>query len=191
MIFQYLRVLCFLLAFRAGLWAEDGPKNGVVLIIRHAEKPESGQGLSPRGEERAKAYPRYFHHLKVDGKKVRLDAIFAASDSKSSHRPRLTITPLARAAGVPVNAEIDDGDTGQLARALRQQEAGRTTLVCWRHGKIPDLLAALGARPEKLLPDGAWPDDHFDWVIVLRYDGDGKLEKKEAKRIEEHLLPGD
>src|SRR5262245_23938348 len=76
--------------------AADGPKNGTVLIIRHAEKPADGPGLTPRGEERAKAYPRYFRNFTVDGKPLHLDRIFAAADSDESQRPRLTVLPLAR-----------------------------------------------------------------------------------------------
>ena len=30
--------------------AQDGPKDAVVLIIRHAEDADSGDGISPRGE---------------------------------------------------------------------------------------------------------------------------------------------
>src|SRR5262245_43255592 len=40
--------------------AQQGPKNSVLLIIRHAENPANGHGLSPRGEQRAKAYANYF-----------------------------------------------------------------------------------------------------------------------------------
>ena len=42
------------LAFAAD--AQDGPKDAVVLIIRHAEDADSGHGISPRGEQRAEAY---------------------------------------------------------------------------------------------------------------------------------------
>jgi hypothetical protein len=41
-------------------YSQDGPKDAVVLIIRHAENPDTGRGLSPRGEQRAEAYKDYF-----------------------------------------------------------------------------------------------------------------------------------
>ena len=31
--------------------AQDGPKDSVVLIIRHAEDADSGDGISPLGQE--------------------------------------------------------------------------------------------------------------------------------------------
>src|SRR5262249_57759246 len=49
--------------------AQEGPKNSVILIIRHAENPANGHGLSPRGEERAKAYKNYFQTFTADGKR--------------------------------------------------------------------------------------------------------------------------
>jgi hypothetical protein len=43
----------------------------------------------------------------------------------------------------------------------------------------------LGASPEKLLPKGRWPDDVYDWVIVLTMGSDGKVVSQ--KLIHEHL----
>ena len=40
-----------LLCIAAPSRAADGPKNGTVLIIRHAEKPEDGPTLSPEGKK--------------------------------------------------------------------------------------------------------------------------------------------
>ena len=80
-----------------------GPKDAVVLMIRHAEKPDYGVGLAPRGEQRAQTYPGYFCPFKGDAKPLRLDAIFATADSASSQRSNLTIAPLGNAMGIPVN----------------------------------------------------------------------------------------
>ncbi len=49
--------------------AQDGPKNAVVLIIRHAEDAGSGEGVSPLGQERAEAYKNYFLNFTVDSKR--------------------------------------------------------------------------------------------------------------------------
>ena len=37
------------------------PKNATVLIIRHAEKPETGKHLAPAGVRRAQAYPGFLN----------------------------------------------------------------------------------------------------------------------------------
>ena len=48
--------------------AQDGPKDAVVLIIRHAEDADTGPGISPRGQERAEAYKDYFLNFTVDSR---------------------------------------------------------------------------------------------------------------------------
>jgi hypothetical protein len=161
------------------------------MIMRHAENPESGRGLSPRGEERAEAYKDYFLTFTVDSKQLEPNAIFAANDSKHSHRPRLTVEPFAKAAKLPIDTQFQSTQSTELAAALRATQQGKRILVCWRHGNIPNLLRALGATPETFLPNGKWPGHVYDWVILLSYDQDGRLILGSSKRISEHLLPGD
>jgi hypothetical protein len=171
--------------------AQVGPKDATLLIIRHAEKPETGAGLSPAGQARAEAYAHYFQTLTIDSKPLTPDAIFAGKDSKQSQRPRLTAEPFAKAANLRIDVHFKTTQSVQLAAALRDSRPGQRILISWRHGDIPDLLRALGANPESLLPHGKWPDRVFDWVILLRYDRDGRLIPGSVKRIHEHLMPGD
>ena len=74
--------------------------NAVILIIRHAEDADSGDGLSSVGDARAKAYASYFKNFTVDGQPLKLDYLFAAKDSRNSHRPRLTIEPIGKELGL-------------------------------------------------------------------------------------------
>jgi hypothetical protein len=171
--------------------AQDGPKGSVVLIIRHAENPQTGHGLSPRGEQRAEAYKNYFKNFSFDSKRLEPQAIFAAKDSKQSHRPHLTVEPFAKAAKLPINTRYGSNESAHLAADLHTTEQGKVILVCWRHGVIPDLLRALGEKPKKLLPQGKWPDAVYDWVILLSFDQDGRLIPANSRRISEHLMPGD
>jgi broad specificity phosphatase PhoE len=164
-------------------------KNAVILVIRHAEKPDDGFGLSAAGEARAGAYVNYFENFKIDGQPLKLDCLFAAADSKESHRPRLTIEPTAKALGLPIDSRFKDKDFQKLADEIRAKPHGNAILIAWHQGKIPELLRALGADPRQVIPKGNWPDDVFDWLIQLRYDSDGHL--IEAKRISEQLLPDD
>jgi len=171
--------------------AQEGPKNSLVLIIRHAENPSNGHGLSPRGEERAEAYKNYFLNFTVDSKRLEPNAVVVAADSKHSHRPRLTVQPFAKAAKLPIDNRFANKQPADLAAGLRASYQGKVILVCWHHGQIPDLLRALGAAPETLLPNGKWPRDVYDWVIMLSFDENGRLIPEATKRINEHLLPGD
>jgi hypothetical protein len=171
--------------------AQEGPKDSVVLIIRHAEDGGPGRALAPRGQERAEAYRNYFLNFTVDSKRLEPDVIFAAKDSKQSHRPRLTLEPFAKAARLRIDGRFGNNQSADLAADLRANQQGKVILVCWRHPYVPDLLRALGAKPEDLLPRGKWPGSVYDWVLLLSYDADGHLIPASSRRINEHLMPGD
>jgi hypothetical protein len=180
---------CFALLFVAD--AQEGPKNSIILIIRHAENPANGHGLSPRGEERAKAYANYFQNFSVDSKRLEPNAVLVAADSKHSHRPRLTVTPFAKAANLPIDNRFANKQPADLAAELRANYQGKIILVCWHHGQIPAVLRALGADPVTLLSSGKWPRDVYDWVIMISFDENGHVIPERTKRITEHLLQGD
>jgi hypothetical protein len=171
--------------------AQDGPKNAVVLIIRHAEDGGTGNALAPRGHERAEAYKNYFLNFTVDSKRLEPAVIFAAKDSKKSHRPRLTVEPFAEAAKLKIDTRFGNNQSADLAADLRANQQGKVILICWRHPYIPALLGALGAEPKTFLPNGKWPGSVYDWVILLSFDQDGRLIPESSRRINEHLMPGD
>lgn len=160
-------------------------KNAVILIIRHAEQPANGNGLSAAGEARAKAYVNYFKNFRVDGEPLKIDQLFAAQDSSSSHRPRLTLEPLAKDLGLKIDSRFKNNQFSQLIDEIQSRPHGTNILICWHHGNIPQLLRALGADPNTLLHKGKWPNDVYDWLIQLRYDENGHL--LDSKRINENL----
>ena len=166
-------------------------RNAVILIVRHAEKPESGVELTPAGAARAGAYTNYFRKFAVDSKPLRLDCLIAAADSKNSHRSRLTLEPLSKSLGLPLDLRYADKQAGELAGELRARPHGQQILIAWHHGEIPALIEGLGGDPAKLLPGGKWPDDVFSWVIQLRYDAEGRLMAGETKCIHENLMAWD
>jgi hypothetical protein len=190
-----LALCCALLAAFAGFCsAAPNPsplQDAVILIIRHAEKPETGRELSPEGVQRADAYVNYFKKFQIDSRPLKLDGLFTAADSKGSHRPRLTLTPLSQALKLPLDTRFKDKDPQSLANSLQSASHGKHILICWHHGGIPDLLRALGADPVTYLPDGKWPASVYGWLIELRYDHDGRLMAGECRRINEHLMPDD
>ena len=188
---------CLLIAIVCGVAllivadAQEGPKSSVVLIIRHAEDPPDGHGLSPSGKERAKAYINYFQNFTVDGKRREPEAVVVAADSKQSHRPRLTVEPFAKAAKLSIDSRFANKQPADLAAELRANYQRKVILVCWHHGQIPALLHALGAAPETLLPNGKWPKTVYDWVIMVSFDQNGRVIPERTRRIDEHLLQGD
>jgi hypothetical protein len=191
-------ILCGLLTLMvattsfARLYPDKNPaalKNTVILIIRHAEKPDDGFDLSPAGQERAKLYVNYFKNYSIDSTPLKIDCIFAAADSKDSHRPRLTIEPFSKAAGLPIDDRFKDKDFQELADEILSKPHGQAILISWHHEEIPQLIQALGANPNQFFTNAKWPADVFGWVIQLRYDAVGHL--IEAKRINENLMPDD
>ena len=166
-----------------------GPRNAVVLIIRHAEEPDQGSGLSAIGTARADAYANYFKNFKIDGQPLKLDYLFAAGDSSNSQRPRLTVEPTGRALDLMVDSQFKNRRYLDLVDEIQSLPPGKNILISWHHGKIPYLLRAFGADPGRLLPRGKWPDDVYNWLIELRYDENGHL--LASKRINEKLLPDD
>lgn len=164
-----------------------GLANTTILIIRHAEKPESRRDLSDAGRRHAGAYVKYFSQFELDSKPLKIDALFAAADSKNSRRPRLTLEPLAHALNLPIQAPFNDKNPKALAAELKREPHGKCLLICWHHGEMADLLRALGASPEALLPGGKWPASHYDWLLELRYDPEGNLLPNQCRRIVEEL----
>jgi len=188
---RLVTALLFSFTLTLAAHAQDGPKNSVVLIIRHAEDADSGDGISSLGQERAEAYKNYFLNFAVDSKRLEPNVIFAAQDSKKSHRPRLTLEPFAKAAKLPIDTRFGNSQSVELAADLRANHQGKVILICWRHGYIPALIRALGANPKSFLPSGRWPGSVSNWVVLLSYDQEGRLIPSSSKRIDEHLIPGD
>ncbi len=162
-----------------------------LYIVRHAEKPLEGTGLTPAGEARAKAYVAYFRKDPLDGSTLRLSHVFAAKDSRKSFRPRLTLEPLAKAYGQKIDLRFTDKEPEPFVRELRTHSYGTRILVAWRHGEIPELLAALGGDARTFVPEGKWPDSVYDRVVELTFDASGKLDPAHSRTLQEHLMPGD
>jgi hypothetical protein len=78
-------------------------------------------------------------------------------------RTRETVAALAARLGIPVNTQFSKGDETELAREV----AGRATptLICWQHGEIPAIAAALPNLTPS--PPASWPDDRYDLVWTL------------------------
>ena len=183
-------VICIFAGLTFGQKPSQTSDGATILIIRHAEKPSSGHKLSALGEERAEKYIGYFKTYSIGQNAVHFDAFFAAKDSKQSHRPRLTIDPLRKSLLKSLNTDFKNENFADLVVELKGADfAGKTVLVCWHHGEIPDMLRAFGANPKVLLPHGQWPDDVFGWLVELHLDRSGSLQS--IKIINEKLMADD
>lgn len=171
--------------------AAPGLRNVTVLIVRHAEKPDVGRELNARGEQRAAAYADYFDPLKLDGQALTPQRLIATADSAESVRPRQTLIPLSQRLQLPIEQPFANSKVEQLVSLLREKNQAKTLLIAWHHGHINKLIAAFGGDGPALIGQPKWSVDVYDWLIVLRFDDNGKLIESRSQKIQEHLLPGD
>lgn len=174
-----------------------------VFLIRHGEKlgdpynDDDIPDLSIKGSARAAAIPSLFvpdsscalsaHSKDFHGSYAaqdtqsapprfnRPDFLFATQASKHSNRPLETITPLSLALQLSINDKHDDDDYASVAKDILEHSkyAGQIVLVCWHHGKLPDLAGELGVENP---PD--WEGQVFDLIWRISYpNGKAELEQ--------------
>lgn len=103
------------------------------------------------------------------------DRIFATEPTKSSFRPFLTVTPLWESVKEStIDVSVADDEAIVLGMHLRDGDLahsldGQTVVVCWHHGKIPELLKGLCVKRHQI-PD-PWPENDFSTVLVVTFDG--------------------
>lgn len=148
--------------------------NTTILLMRHAEKPDSGSDLSPAGYDRANALATY-----IPQEFGKPDYLFAARDSAQSDRPVETLTPLSTATGVPIDSQIADKKFAELAKELENDPnyAGKFIVIDWHHGNIPGLAQDLGA-PAGTYPN-RWPSKDFNDMLEFTFDANGTPTVKE------------
>jgi hypothetical protein len=175
------------------------PGDATIYLIRHAEKPPLGKGLSPAGQARANAYVNYFQNLQdPQGKTIQWDYLFACKDSDNSDRPVLTITPLANAINKTIDAHYKDAHYSDLVTDLQQnakQYASTNILICWHHEEILQLAGAMGAACATLPATSnwptTWPGEVFGWLLKIYYKSDGTIHHTLSQTINEKLMPDD
>ena len=172
---------------------------------------DGGNDLSIRGSGRATALPALFvpaepqlacefdfdppsfagsyEKVPLKGTRPRFPTpnfVFATQQSKNSKRPIETVAPLAVALGLPIDDGFKDkkDDIEKMIHAILNDFsfAGKVVLICWHHGKIPDIAKALGvSRPPK------WDGKVFDRVWQITFPkGKAKLDD-----LPQMLLYGD
>jgi len=142
----------------------------MIVFIRHGEKvPWDPVNLSVQGEQRARLLPDYFRH--PFGLFDVPTALVAMADGSPGHSRRCTETlqPTADALGL----SLQTWQRGHGRRAIRSICKEKTTVVCWEHSEIVDVVRWLGFD---VWSWGLYPSekDHgkhcFDatWVVNLK-----------------------
>jgi hypothetical protein len=156
-----------------------------VIIIRHAEKPESGHDLSPKGRQRAAALVPYFLETPEVTEHKTPVAIYIQkpTEANPSRRPQETVKGLAKALKLDLT-EFAKDDLAAMAKEIntKSEYAGKTVLICWSHGAIPSIAKAFGVKNP---PD--WHDEVFDRVWIITFENG----KAELKNMPQQLMFGD
>ena len=147
------------------------PTPRLVMLVRHAEKPPDEMmaiDLNAAGQKRAEALPGLF--MKSPSRPGPLptpDFIFAAKNSKHSHRCTETVAPLAKKLEQKVNAKFANDDFAKLGAEIlgNPKYTGKTILICWHHGNLPGLTKKLGGTGA---PDH-WKSRVFDRVWQITF----------------------
>jgi phosphohistidine phosphatase SixA len=168
-------------AFEIAPIAHDhgGPKR--IVLMRHADKTDDrdDEDLSEAGTQRAQRLAAYIPE--TFGKP---DVIIATARSKHSDRPAETMRPLSEGIGVKVETPYKNDDYEDLVEDLfnNPEFKDKTIIVCWHHGKLPEMAALLGAPPGSY-PD-PWPDDAYNLILDLQYDPNSGAPPKVTKMTE-------
>jgi hypothetical protein len=158
-----------------------------IYLIRHGEKPDhqspdqatgveiggehNSHSLTPRGWQRSGALAVLFTRPPRPG-----DTALAVPDrlicpdygdrtGGAIHRPYQTLLALSGVTGRPIETPYRETHEADLATAVLAGKAG-TVLICWEHGRIPVIAAAI---PTTTPVPVEWPDHRFDliWQFTL------------------------
>ena len=156
-----------------------------IVILRHAEKPASGNELSTRGWDRARALPALFTsrtELNVFGAPAEI--IGMSQKPGHSLRSVQTVSFLSQSLNLHTNTDYRPGDVEQLVSDVSQDARldGKTIVICWHRKNLPDLIEAFGGPSI-----GKVPSAQFDrlWVLTTAR---GSIEMRD---LPQNVLPGD
>jgi broad specificity phosphatase PhoE len=171
----------------------------VVMLIRHAEKPdgelpgvdadgnEDDSSLTEVGWQRANRLVDLFDPAQGAPRAglARPTAIYAAgvTDDGEGQRTRETVAPLADRLGLPVETEYGRGQEKKLVDRVVDEQG--PVLISWQHSGITEIADAFPSVKPK--PPSEWPDDRFDVVWTFTRTDDGWR----FAQVPEDLLPGD
>jgi len=146
----------------------NAPDNRLkIVIIRHGEKPETGDNLSCQGESRALQLPAVLYQ-----KFNKPDYTYIPSlglDKSTTHaRMFQTVTPFAVKYNLTINSKFDKNDYSNISENVLKKTG--TVLMVWEHSSIQSLAEKLGVKSPP-----SWDGKDFDSIWVITYPS-GKAE---------------
>ncbi|KIH87731.1 phosphoglycerate mutase family protein [Sporothrix brasiliensis 5110] len=137
-----------------GLAASAAASGPTVYLIRHGEKPSSGNGLSAQGLERAQCLRTVFGA----SSSYNIGHIMAQQPLSSGkrQRPLDTVQPLATDLGLTVDTSCDRDDESCVKNVIDNYSGSGNILLCWEHDELTNIAEALGANNAPTYPDASF-----------------------------------
>lgn len=171
------RLVFFLLALLplggSGLLAQTQVALKIV-IIRHGEKPDSGDNLSCQGQYRALKLADVLTQQIGKPNFTYVPTIGTGKSSTTSVRMFQTVSPFAIKHNLHVNSAFKETNVSAAATDVLTRRG--LVLMVWEHGNIPPLAKALGV-PSAQVPT-KWKGHDFDsiWTVEFAQNASGGLQ---------------
>ncbi|KAE9984119.1 hypothetical protein BLS_003017, partial [Venturia inaequalis] len=111
-------------------------------MIRHGEKPDSGNGLNALGLQRAQCLRNVFG--KSSSYNIgKIMAQMPQSDG-SQGRPNATVYPLSQDLGLKIDLSCQRDDSKCVDKVVDNYSGSGNILICWEHKALTDIATALG-----------------------------------------------
>jgi hypothetical protein len=161
---RFLSILFCINLFFTGIVSAQTIKSSLtVVIIRHGEKPKSGDNLNCQGLNRAQLLPAVI--FAKFGVPAYSYIPSLGSDSTTKHaRMFQTITPLAVKYNLAINSKFSGKDSAGLASDIVKRSG--IVLVVWDHKSIVPIVHAFGINEAGL----KWDDADFDSIWIIHFE---------------------
>ncbi|ORX55441.1 hypothetical protein BCR36DRAFT_282050 [Piromyces finnis] len=173
----YLFVICFICfnSANALLKTKISPK-GKVMLIRHAEKPASGNDLSAMGWRRAECIRDLFTtNTTLTPKKIYAQKASKKNDETipDSRRQIETVAPLARKLSLTIDNRFTSFEIDELCQDISGlEESDFPVLISWNHEDIKNFLINLGMKYQ-IAP--TYPSKRYDLIFNIETDINGEV----------------
>ncbi|KAG4093985.1 hypothetical protein H8356DRAFT_1080974 [Neocallimastix lanati (nom. inval.)] len=175
--FISLLIVCFFyINYGTAILSSKISPKGKVMLIRHAEKPPSGNDLSAMGWRRAECIRELF----TKNETITPITIYAQKASKKdetipdSRRQIETVAPLARALGITINNSFTSFELDELSKDIGElDETKFPVLVSWNHDEIKNFLINFGMKYQ-IAP--TYPSKRYDLVWTIERDVNNEVQ---------------
>ncbi|MGR9012553.1 MAG: histidine phosphatase family protein [Gammaproteobacteria bacterium] len=142
--------------------AKSEPDNNLkVVMIRHGEKPDSGDNLSCQGENRALQLPAVLYKKFNIPNYTYIPELKSGNATKHS-RMFQTVSPFAIKYNLTIDSQYKEDSYSKVADDVKKKSG--TVLMVWEHKAIQPIAEQLGVENPP-----AWKSDDFDSIWIITY----------------------